>query len=61
MKQQNDPFILRFAAWHQPGAASSVGFPKAIPTAAIPIVCSTEAVRRSRDVLNNSNASPKAI
>src|SRR5271154_6864478 len=31
MKQQNDPFVLRFAAWHQPKAASSVGFPQAIP------------------------------
>src|ERR1700688_827036 len=31
MKQQNDPFVLRFAVWHQPRAASSVGFPQAIP------------------------------
>ena len=30
MKQRNDPFVLRFAAWHQPRAAFSVGFSQAI-------------------------------
>ena len=28
---------------------------------AIPIICRTEVVRRTRDVFNNSNASQKAI
>src|SRR5882724_3711942 len=30
MKQRNDTFVLRFAAWHQPRSAFSVGFSQAI-------------------------------
>src|ERR1700722_15749469 len=30
MKRQYDPFVLRFAAWHQPRTASCLEFPQAI-------------------------------
>src|SRR6266550_404608 len=61
MKQQNDPFVLRFAAWHQPRAASSIGFPQAIRLPRFPIVSCTDAVQSTRDVLDKSNASQRAI
>jgi hypothetical protein len=61
MKQQNDPFVLRFAAWHQSRAAFSIGLPQAILLPRFPIVSCPEAVKGTRDVLDKSDASQRAI
>src|SRR6266403_4338097 len=54
VKQQNDPFVLRSQPCRQRRAASSVRFLQQF-LCCNPDPLRTEAVQRTRDVINNSN------
>src|SRR6266853_2626268 len=58
VKQQNDPFVLRSQPCRQHRAASSVRFLQQF-LCRNPDPLRTEAVQRTRDVINNSNGPQK--
>jgi hypothetical protein len=61
MKQQNDPFCSPIRSVPSTQSCFLCWISSSNSAAAIPIVYCTEAVRRTRDVLNNGKASQKAI